>query len=206
LSSGAVAGIGIACAVIGALVGVGALFLLMKKHRSGLTSAWGYPGKSRAKQTGNLNSTLRQKRSDRVKSGPIERSVEEVTVNNVLDQPKDDATIKKTVATLFKAIEDHAENYYVNTKSSIGQPTKEVEARSNKLPSGITMQSDVDFDSLLADHYSRSSAITSLITAEVLDAIDFFGVPETSLLPEMVTAFLRSSAAQIKDNQRMYTW
>ncbi len=62
----------------------------------------------------------------------------------------------------------------------------------------------MDFEALLADRVSRSSAITALITAQILDAIDFFGVTEKSLLPEMVTTFLRSSAGQLKDDQSMF--
>jgi hypothetical protein len=121
----------------------------------------------------------------------------------VLEQPRDDATIKQTVAALFKAVEDHADNYYVDTPARSEQ-AKEPASQSSHLPSGITAQSDVDFEALLADRHSRSSAITALITAQILDAIDFFGMTEKSLLPEMVTTFLRSSAGQLKDDQSMF--
>ena len=206
LSKGAVAGIAVGCAIIGALITVGVLFFLMKdklqkKHRSGTTSSR-QPGYSGSNQPGYLSgATLRSPRSDRDKGRTVEQSVEEATVETILEQPKDDGSVKQSVAALFKAIEDHAENYYVDTPARGVRTTKEPTTRAKHLPTGITAQNDVEFELLLADRLSRSSAITSLITAHVLDAIDFFGATERSFLPQMVTSFLRSSAGQVKDNQ-----
>ncbi|OCT51172.1 hypothetical protein CLCR_08442 [Cladophialophora carrionii] len=201
LPGGAVAGVAIGCVIAGALIALGVLFFLMgdrlrKRHHSGTASSPGHPRHSSSKKPGYLNSTLRQR-----KGGAVERSVEEVTAESVLEQPKDDATIKKSVAALFKAIEDHAENYYVDTAAR-SDPPKEPASQSSRLPSGIMAQSDVNFEALLVDRHSRSSAITGLITAQILDAIDFFGVTERSLLPETVTKFLRSFTDQLKDDQR----
>ncbi|KIW66689.1 hypothetical protein PV04_05997 [Phialophora macrospora] len=205
LSGGAVAGVAIGCAIAGALIAFGLLFFLMgdrlkKRPYSGGAPSHGNSRHSSSRKPGYLNSTLRQS-GDRAKGGAVERSVEEVTAENVLEQPKDDPTIKQSVASLFKAIEDHADNYYLDTPATSEQ-TKEPAGQSSHLPSGITAQNDVDFGALLADRHSRSSAITALITAQILDAIDFFGMTEKSLLPEMVTTFLRSSAGQLKDDQR----
>ncbi|EXJ58199.1 hypothetical protein A1O7_05624 [Cladophialophora yegresii CBS 114405] len=201
LSDGAVAGVAIGCAIAGALIALGVLFLLMgdrlrKRHYPGAASSPAHSRHASSKKPGYLNSTLRHP-----KGGAVERSVEEVTAEAVLEQPKDDATIKQTVAALFKAIEDHADNYYVDTAARSDRQ-KEPATQSTHPPSGITAQSNVDFEALLADRFSRSSAITGLITAQILDAIDFFGVTERSLLPEIITKFLRSSADKFKDDQR----
>ncbi|KAK5027869.1 hypothetical protein LTS07_006744 [Exophiala sideris] len=132
----------------------------------------------------------------------LEISAQEVSVENALEQPKDDGTIKQSIASLFKAIEDHVDNFYLDT------PVKDIPAlaqqnlRQLELPTGIRSQSDIDFAALLSDPVSRSSAIVSVICAEFLDALDFFGTPERSLLPEIVNEFLHRSPARAQDNQR----
>jgi len=155
-----------------------------------------------SRQGGHVGHQMRELPAARNKARNAEIAVEETTVDNVLEQPKDDSTMKQTVAALFKAIEDHAENYYSDTSSNATYSSKEALLQSNSLASGISMQNGVDFGALLADPTSRSSAVTSLITAMLLDAIDFFGPAETTLLPGIVTGFLSASTRQVKDNQR----
>ncbi len=206
LSHGAVAGIAVGCAIIGALLAVGVLWFIMKdslkkKKEHPTTAPSRQSGYSGSNQPGYLSAgSLRPSQNDREKSRAVERSVEEATVEPVLEQPKDDGTVKQTVAALFKAVEDHSENYFVDTASRSGRSVREFTTGARPLPTGVATQNDVKFESLLADRLSRSSAITSLITAQILDALDFFGVTEKSLLPQMVTTFLRSSTTQIKDN------
>ena len=68
--------------------------------------------------------------------------------------------------------------------------------RANKqpaLPRGLSVQRDIGIDQLLSNPKSRVQAIACLICAEILDSIDPFGDPERSLLPPVVTSFLRSA-------------
>lgn len=132
----------------------------------------------------------------------LQISAQEVEVENALEQPKDDGTIKQSIASLFKAIEDHVDNFYLDKPGQDIPKPAQKKHRVADFPSGIRSQPDVDFAALLSDPVSRSSAIVSLICAELLDAIDFFGEPERSLLPTMVTSFLNGSSARAQDNQR----
>jgi hypothetical protein len=204
LSSGAVAGVAVGCAVAGAVFAFLVLILMRTKRGSrnrSTTFASRTPSdRFGSRHLGDSGTPLRQYPSKREKGGAITRSVEEATAENVLVQPKDDGAIKQSVATLFKAIDDHTLNYYVDTPFSKAIiASKET---TGKLPIGISAQNDVNFDKLLGDHLTRSSAITALITAQVLDCIDFFGDPEKTLLPKVITSFLRSSIDQVKDTHR----
>ncbi|KIW94190.1 uncharacterized protein Z519_05506 [Cladophialophora bantiana CBS 173.52] len=206
LSAGAISGIAIASAIFGALFVLFLLFFMKSQHKKsrhhGTTSWLGYSDRSSSKRPGQLSSTMRRHRDNAEKGGLIERSVQEITAENALEQPKDDSTIKQSVAALFKAIEDHAENYYLDFPPQGAASHQEHQLQYSNLPSGIKGQADVDFRPILAAPESRFSAIASLISATLLDAIDFFGQPEKSLLPEGVTSFLRASSGQVTDSHR----
>lgn len=150
-----------------------------------------------------LDSALRGNSGNKDKYALVERSAEEVTAETVLEQPRDDSTIKQTVATLFKSIEDHAANYYTDKSMGDVRPLTEHKPSPDDMPSGLRLQPHAELETLLADRASRPSAIVALISAKLLDAIDFFGLPEKSLLPEMVTNFLRASNILSKDSQSM---
>ncbi|KAI1618593.1 hypothetical protein EDD37DRAFT_273771 [Exophiala viscosa] len=200
LPGGTVAGIAIACSIGAALLAAGAVFFVMKdtvRKRRGSNTEF-YPlaptsARSRSRKNGGVHS----------KDGrQLEVSAQEVSVENALEQPKDDGTVKQSIASLFKAIEDHVDNFYLDKPvKNISEPAQQ-NNRQQDLPTGIKSQTDIDFASVLSDPLSRSSAIVGLICAELLDAMDFFGTPERSLLPEIVANFLHGSAARGQDNQR----
>ncbi|EXJ56275.1 uncharacterized protein A1O5_12542 [Cladophialophora psammophila CBS 110553] len=206
LSAGAISGIAIASAIFGALFVLCLLFFMKSHHKKrrhhGTTSWLGYSDRSSSRRPGQLSSTMRRHPDNVEKGGLIERSVQEITVENALEQPKDDSTIKQSVAALFKAIEDHAVNYYLDSSPQGAPSHQEYQLQYSNLPSGIKDQADVGFRPILAAPETRFSAIASLISATLLDTIDFFGPPEKSLLPEGVTGFLRASSAQVTDSLR----
>jgi hypothetical protein len=204
LASGVVAGIAVGCAAAGAIIAF-IVFVLLRNKRGSRVHSAAFVSRTPSERfssphLGDSGTPLRQYPSEREKGGAITRSTEEATAENVLSQPKDDGAIKQSVATLFKAIDDHTENYYTDTPFSKG--TSASNEITEKLPAGITVQNNVDFDRMLVDHLTRSSAITALITAQVLDCVDFFGDPQKTLLPKVITGFLRSSVGQVKDTHR----
>lgn len=208
LSSGAVAGIAIGCVIIGALIAAAIVFFAMtrqSKKRSHVrhSSTRGGLDRPRPGQARYLDGTLRGNSGNNDKYALVERSAEEVTAETVLEQPKDDSTVKQAVATLFKSIEDHATNYYTDRSTGDLRPFNEQKTSPDDMPRGLRLQPHAQLEALLTDRASRQSAIVSLISAKVLDAIDFFGLPEKSLLPEMVTSFLRASNILSQDSQSM---
>ncbi|KIV84830.1 hypothetical protein PV11_00584 [Exophiala sideris] len=200
LPGGAVAGIAIGCSIAAALIAAGVVFFIMKntlrKGRHNNPELYSLAPKSsrpKSRKNGGIQS----------KDGTqLEISAQEISVEHALEQPKDDGTIKQSVASLFKAIEDHVDNFYLDTSVKDIAELAQQKHRQLDLPIGIRSQTDIDFVALLSDPVSRSSAIVSLICAELLDALDFFGTPERSLLPEMITNLLNGSSARAQDNQR----
>jgi hypothetical protein len=116
-----------------------------------------------------------------------------VDLDKILPQPADDGTLTQEVSAFFTVIDGHVENFYHDKPIS---EIVEVSERTNKqsaLPRGLSAQRDIDIGQLLSNPKSRVHAIACLICAEILDSIDPFGDPERSLLPPVVTSFLRNA-------------
>jgi len=114
-----------------------------------------------------------------------------VDYDRILPQGLDAATLKGDVSRFFTAIETHVENFYHDDSFRDEVASKQVE-QSVSIPSGILKQRDINFEELVSNPRNRMSAITCLICADILDCIDPFGNPDRSLLPKVVTSFLRS--------------
>jgi hypothetical protein len=118
-----------------------------------------------------------------------------VDLDKILPQPADDGTLTQEVSTFFTVIDGHVENFYHDKPTSeVAQMSERIDKRSG-LPGGLSVQRDIDINQLLSNPKSRVHAIACLICAEILDSIDPFGNPERSLLPPVVTTFLRSVPA-----------
>jgi len=97
------------------------------------------------------------------------------------------------VSAFFTLIDGHVENFYHDKLIGGIAETSDRTNKQSALPRGLSVQRDVDIDQLLSNPKSRVQAIACLICAEILDSIDPFGDPDRSLLPRVVTSFLRSA-------------
>jgi hypothetical protein len=200
-----VAGIAIAAAFLGALLAAFLTFIYMRRKnrrsRSSRTSdEVGFFNSRRQHQNGpkRLDSSSKSQQGMSVRTREHEQSVSAkqptvVDLDKILPQPADDGTLTQEVSAFFTVIDGHVENFYHD--KPIGG-IAEVSERTNKqsaLPRGLSVQKDIDIDQLLSNPKSRVQAISCLICAEILDSIDPLGDPERSLLPLVVTSFLRSA-------------
>ena len=133
-----------------------------------------------------------------VRTGEHEQSVSDkqpmaVDLDKILPQPADDGTLTQEVSAFFTLIDGHVENFYHDMLIGGIAETSERANKPSALPRGLSVQRAVDIDQLLSNPKSRVQAIACLICAEILDSIDPFGDPQRSLLPPVVTSFLRSA-------------
>jgi hypothetical protein len=116
-----------------------------------------------------------------------------VDLDKILPQPADDGTLTQEVSAFFTVIDGHVENFYHDKPVSESAQMTERKTKQSAFPRGLSAQRDIDLDQLLAAPKSRLHAIACLICAEILDSIDPFGGPGRSLLPPVVTSFLRNA-------------
>ena len=191
LSDGAVAGVAIGAAVIGALIAAAALYFLMKNRLSKNQRSAGHAG-----DPGMAMATQRR-RSDRQPNGlqndqTSQKALPVANTDEILPQPYSDGQMKQEVEQFFSFVGDHVDpSLYHDRQLNLGGGSGQ-----GVLPSGIASQQDVPFDDLLANPRTRFAAITSLVCAEMLAAIDFNGAPARSLLPALVTSFIRQSSSR----------
>jgi hypothetical protein len=116
-----------------------------------------------------------------------------VDLDKILPQPADDGTVTQEVSAFFTIIDGHVENFYHDKPVDEIAQMSERTSRQYAPPRGLSVQREIDIDQLLSNPKLRIHAIACLICAEILDSIDPFGDPERSLLPPVVTSFLRSA-------------
>lgn len=208
ITGGAAAGIAVGCALFGALIAAAVILVVMKKRvsqtrRSGGGGQGWFPGGS-SKIARERNPRTQPSNAAGKGKGPayIEKPIDELGIESVLEQPRDDESIGSAVKALFKSIDDHVDNFYAQGHIRDVGTSKSQPVPHAVLPKGIQSQTNVDMGGLLADKDTRASAIISLITAKALDAIDFSALPEHSLLPEVVARFLSTSSALFQGTQR----
>lgn len=208
ITGGAAAGIAVGCALLGALIAAAVILVVMKKRgsqtrRSGGGGQGWFPGGSskigRERNPRTQPSNAAGKGKGRAY---IEKPVDELGIESVLEQPRDDDSIGSAVKALFKSIDDHVDNFYLQGHVRDVDTSKSQPVPHAVLPKGIQSQTNVDIGRLLADKDTRASAIVSLVTATALDAINFSALPEHSLLPEVVARFLSTSSALSQGTQR----
>src|SRR2546423_1984459 len=198
-SKGATAGIAIATAVVGALLAAIFTYLYMRrKNRPSRGSRTSNEAGMISFRKNGENGPKRHGTSSNSKLGMSIRTREEHTISandvdldKILPQPVDDGRLAQEVSAFFTVIDGHAENFYHDKPmSEVAQMTERTNEQS-ALPRGLSLQKDIDIDQLLFNPKSRVHAIACLICAEMLDSIDPFGDTERSLLPAVVTPFLR---------------
>lgn len=201
LSNGAVAGIAIGSAIVGALVAAVASFILMKRRSRKKEHHTGAPGVTtvpRGQTSGSYQPSSAQKSVQHT-----EKALTPLEVDHILPQPFDDGSMKQEVEKFFAFVGDHVDPslYHDYPLESHVLEQRLASESSTDIPPGIASQHDIDIGKLLANPSTRYSAVTSFISAKMLAAIEFTAEPERSLLPSVVPSFLRSSSLA-SDNSR----
>jgi hypothetical protein len=211
LKPGPIAGIAIATAILGALLAAFLTYLYMERknrrsRRSRTSDKVGFFNSQKGHQNGPKShdsfSKSQQRMSVRTRENEPSVSAKQpvVDLDKILPQPADDGTVTQEVSAFFTIIDGHVQNFYHDKPmSEVGQMSERIN-KQYALPQGLSAQRDIDINQLLSNPKSRVHAIACLICAEMLDSIDPFGPREHSLLPQVVTSFLRSAPAPDVDS------
>ncbi|KAI9662319.1 MAG: hypothetical protein M1821_008486 [Bathelium mastoideum] len=185
VSNGAAAGIGIGCAVIGALLAALGVWILMRKKRHPRRSYSAPVERSLPYEGGGLG------KGSSGGSPPIPlQSLPASTVERMLPQPLDDNTIGRDFSKLGTALKNHAQTYYVSEKDSLARA--DTTAIQRLLGPESSLDSGTVAD-MLARAHSRLSATRYLLAWAVIQRID------DDLLPPGVATCMQSMAGLAHD-------
>ncbi|KAI1654579.1 hypothetical protein F4813DRAFT_392576 [Daldinia decipiens] len=172
LSSGAVAGIAIACAVAGLMMGIiSGIFLFRQRRRQGLGD------RSRGGEYDGQEKPLRS-----------HISTDRLQLDQFLLDPTPDAGIRTELRSLSQLLQQHVENNYHNLPVS-----RNVDILSAELVRLGVGQSDAlladTLASLALNPRTRCSAIQHIISSVTFASITLDGTSPLSLLPQPVSSF-----------------
>jgi hypothetical protein len=188
VSSGAAAGIGIGCAIIGAiLAGVAVLFLLRRKQRESSEHQQQLakiPSRYPAIEKGLITTSTSAE-----KNGVARQ------IDSLLPQPAEDAAIAGGVSRIRDSIKNHVQNYY---HRSIAVVPEMVDETTLSGLAAATLRSSSDIRDMLLNPATRMATIRSLLAYFVLSSC--LGQPNAanSVLPKEISAF---TSLQAKDGE-----
>jgi hypothetical protein len=179
LSHGAVAGISIACAIIGAILALLVAFFLYRKKLKD----------ARAQQTVATppsNGKTRDLASIQSHDGLLAHAAE------IIPQPLSEANIVNEMSQLGTRIKNHATNFY--TSRAVNADALDLSALSGL---GMDQQGISALATMLASTDARERAIRYVIARKVFACIEIPGDPKTSFLPEAAVECMRNMSASI---------
>ena len=184
VSSGAAAGIGIGCAIAGALLAAIGVCFLMRRRRS--------HGRPTAVASANIagKSSGYSSRYDNDDGAVALRSMPASAINRLLPQPLDDNTIGREFSKLGTALKNHAQTYYASGGDNVA--TADTSAIHRLLGSGSSLESGTIAD-LLAHTDTRVSATRYLLGWPAIQRID------NDLLPPGVAACMSGMTGLTND-------
>ncbi|KAI2778767.1 hypothetical protein F4815DRAFT_476572 [Daldinia loculata] len=173
LSSGAVAGIAIACAVAGLIMGtILGIFLFRQRRRRGLGD------RSRGGEYDSQEKPLQS-----------HISTDRLQLDQFLLDPTPDAEIRTELRSLSQLLQQHVENNYHNLPVSRNVDVLSAELVHLGVGQGDTLLADT-LASLALSPRSRYSAIQHIIASVTFASVTLDGTSPLSLLPQPVSSFV----------------
>lgn len=196
ISSEVTAGIAVATAIAGIIIGALGAWLVMKVLRKNHY-------RSQRRPVGAFTRSLTSRSAPyRDTENAPEKLASASNAEYMMPQALDDNAVRDEVGKLFGLIEDHVDSEYYHDRRTKDRVSAS-DCTKTLLAAGSVLK-DHDITFLLDDQRTRFSAMKAAIAAELLAAISFHADTNKSLLPEMVTSFLNTPSGGLKDNHRKY--
>ncbi|KAF7196570.1 hypothetical protein HII31_01940 [Pseudocercospora fuligena] len=184
IANGEIVGIGIGCAIIGALLAslIACLLLRRRSRRQGYSVA------TRSTSSGSAGE------SDKIPAIPLSRTIA-TGLSSALPQPEEDRTIIANVSKLDTVIKNHAHSFYA--QATTFQPSEDAISLVEKLLYNCTAINARDLNTMLSKLDSRIGAVRFLLSWSVLSNVGYKSQVDYTLLPPALAECL--SAMNLED-------
>lgn len=188
ISSGAIAGVAIACAVLGAII-TAAFFAYCIRQRNRDGTKRSVRGSSKPEQTNAFGSD--RKSSLRPATAPSDPEVVPSRIDvlaTVLPLPMQDRSIIEEFSRLGSSIKNHAQSFYGGINAHASTTTKKSPASHIAMLFENHLYSDKDIVALLREPHFRVMAVRIVLISAILKGIDSSCPAEWMLLPPEIAS------------------